>query len=201
VESSILSSRKCQSCGRKIFNAVELVRFIRSGLERNVEVPLSSHQDMQVMIKRLLPSSVSWPDRSPQAKKNLYKDRSTTKKSLNFSESTPSNATNRENMPLDVNQETITPRVPHLSTELNVENLCGKQTTQLKVLTVNPNGRIDSHCSFDDETKSIILNACRKNLNTVANMTMKHSHVIFTNSLSQAKECVPWEIYEGSSNI
>ena len=36
---------------------------------------------------------------SPQAKRNLYKGRSTTKKSLNFSESTPSNATNKENMP------------------------------------------------------------------------------------------------------
>ena len=85
-------------CGRKIFNAVELVRFIRSGLERNLEVPLcSSDQDTQVRIKRLLPSSVSSPDRSPQVKKNLYKDRSTPKKSLNFLESTPSNATNKEN--------------------------------------------------------------------------------------------------------
>ena len=62
-------------------------------------------------------------------------------------------------MPLDVNQETISPRVSHFSAELNVENLCGIQTTQLKVLIVNPNGRIDSHCSFDNETKSIILKA------------------------------------------
>ena len=130
VESSVLSSRVCQSCGRKIFNAVELVRFIRSGLERNVEVPLySSDQDTQVKIKRLLPSSVSSPDRSPQARNNLYKDRSTPKKSMNFSESTPSNVTNKENMPLDVNQETSTPRVSHFSAELNAENLCGKQTT------------------------------------------------------------------------
>ena len=96
VESTVLSSRVCHFCGRKIFNAVELVRFIRSGLERNLEVPLcSSDQDTQVRIKRLLPSSVSSPDRSPQAKKNLYKDRSTPKKSLNFLESTPSNATNK----------------------------------------------------------------------------------------------------------
>ena len=66
VESNVLSSRVCQSCGRKIFNAVELVWFIRSGLERNVEVPLcSSDQDMQVRIKRLLQSPVSSPDRSP----------------------------------------------------------------------------------------------------------------------------------------
>lgn len=164
VESRVLSSRVCQSCGRKIFNAVELVRFIRSGLEGSVEVPICSSdtQDTQVRIKRLLPSSASSPDRSPQAKKNLYKGRSTPKKSLNFSESTSSNATNKENMPLDVNQETITLRVSHFAAELNVESLCGKQTTQLKVLIVNPNGRIDSHCSFDDETKSIILNACRK---------------------------------------
>ena len=54
-------------------------------------------------------------------------------------------------MRLNVNQEIITPRVPQFSAGLNVENLCGKETTQLKVLIVNPNGRTDSHCSFDDE--------------------------------------------------
>ena len=95
---------------------------------------------------------MSSPDWSPQAKDNLNKSHSTTKKSLNFLESTPSNAMNEENMHLDVNQEIITPCVPQFSAELNVENLCGKQTTQLKVFIVNPNGRIDSHCSFDDET-------------------------------------------------
>ena len=66
-------------------------------------------------------------------------------------------------MPLDVSQEIITPRDRHFSSEMNIENLCGKQTTQIKVLIANPNGRIDSYCSFDDEIKSIILNACRKN--------------------------------------
>ena len=60
--------------------------------------------------------------------------------------------TNKENMRLDVNQEIITPRVPQFSADLNVENLCGKQTTQLELLIVNPNGHIDPHCSFDDET-------------------------------------------------
>ena len=79
---------------------------------------------------------MSSPDWSPQAKDNLYKSRSTTKKSLNFLESTPLNATNEENMPLDVKQEIITPRVPQFSAELNVENLCGKQTTQLKSHTL-----------------------------------------------------------------
>ena len=126
---------------------------IRSGLERIVEVPLCSpHQDTQVRIKCLLLSSVSSPDWSPQAKENLNQSCSTITKSLNFSESTPSNATNKENMRLDVNQEMITPHVPQFSAELNGENLCGKQTTQLKVLIVNPNGRFDSHCSVADET-------------------------------------------------
>ena len=111
---------------------------------------------MQVRIKCFLPSSVSSLDRSPQAKKNLFKGHSTTKKSLNFSESTPSNATKKENMPLNVNQEIITPCISHFSAELNVENLCGKQTTQLKVLIINPNGRIESHCSFDNKTNAII---------------------------------------------
>ena len=67
---------------------------------------------------------------------------------------------NKENKSLDFNQETITPRISHFAAELNVENLCGKQTTQLKVLIVNRNGHIDSHCSFNDEMRLIILNAC-----------------------------------------
>ena len=105
---------------------------MRPGLESIVEVPpFSSHQDTQVRIKRILSSSVSSPDWSPRAKENLNQSRSTTTKSctLNFSESTSSSATNKENMRLDVNQEIITPRVPQFSAELNVENLCGKQNT------------------------------------------------------------------------
>ena len=37
-------------------------------------------------------------------------------------------------------------RVSHFAAELNVKNLCGKQTTQLEELIVNPNGGIDSYC-------------------------------------------------------
>ena len=104
-----------------------------------------------IRIRCLLWSSVSSPDWNPQVKQNLYESRSTTKESLNFSESTSSNARNKENMRLDVNLEILTPRIPQFSAKLNVENLCGKQTTQLKVLIVNPNGCIDSHCSVDDK--------------------------------------------------
>ena len=59
---------------------------------------------------------------------------------------------NKNNIRLDVNQEIITPRIPQFSGEVSVENLCGKRTTQLKVLIVNLNDRIDSHCCVDDET-------------------------------------------------
>jgi len=84
VKTSVLSSRVCQSCGRKTFNAVELVQFISSGLEINVEVPLcSQNRNTQVRINRRLPSSVSSWNRSPQVK-----DRSSLKKPLNFSELT-----------------------------------------------------------------------------------------------------------------
>jgi len=63
VKTSILSSQVCQSCGRNTFNTVELVRFICSDLERNVEDPLCSrNRNMQVRIKRRLLSSVSSPD-------------------------------------------------------------------------------------------------------------------------------------------
>ena len=131
-----LAFYRVESCAvvvlKRIFNAV-----IRSGLERNMEVPIRSNtQDTQVRIKRRLPSSVSSQDRSLQAQ--------ALKKSLNFSESTPSNATNKENMTFDVNQETITPRVSRFTAELNVKILCGKQTSQVEELTVNLNGRIDS---------------------------------------------------------
>ena len=116
-----------------------------------MEVPLCcSHQDTQVSIKRLLPSSVSSPDRI------IYTRAVLPPRNHQISQNRL-----KENMLLDVNQEIITPRVPHFSAELNVENLCGKQTTQLKVLIANLNGRIDLYCSFDDETKSIIVNACR----------------------------------------
>ena len=134
VESSLLSSRVCQSCGRKIFNAAELFHFIRSGLGKNVEVQFSStphKRDSQARIKRLLPSSVSSPERSPQLKKGINRGSSPSKKSLNFSESTSLSTSIEENMPLDASQEIITPRDRHFSSEMNIENLCGKQTTQI----------------------------------------------------------------------
>ena len=72
-------------------------------------------------------------------------------------------------MPLDVSWEIIT-----LQDEEHSKFVWWADHS---VLIANLNGRIDSQFSFDDETKSIIVNACWKNWGTVANMIMKYSHV------------------------
>ena len=58
-----------------------------------MEVPLCPlNRNTLVKIKFRLPlATVSSPDGIPQVKKSSHKDRSSPKKSFNFSESTPSN--------------------------------------------------------------------------------------------------------------
>ena len=90
-------------------------------------------------------------------------------------------------MLLDANEETTTPPVPHFAAKLNVENLCGKQATQPQVLIVNPNGRINSH-----RHKNFISLALQYNTITYA------GYYFYFHEQSKS---VPWETYEGSSNI
>lgn len=60
---------------------------------------------------------------------------------------------------------------------LNVDDLLGKQTSQLKVVIVAPSVHVESHRSFDDKTKSVIVNLCRKNWKTVANSLFQQPRV------------------------
>ena len=60
---------------------------------------------------------------------------------------------------------------------LNVDDLLGNQTSQLKVVIVAPSGRVESHSSFDDKTKSVIVNLCRKNWKTAANSLFQQPNV------------------------
>ena len=53
----------------------------------------------------------------------------------------------------------------------------GNQTSQVKVVIVAPSGRVKNHSSFDEKTKSLILNLCRKNWQTVANACFQHPHL------------------------
>jgi len=65
---------------------------------------------------------------------------------------------------------------PLAEIRLNIDDLLGKQTTELKVVVVNPNGRVENYSSFDDKTKSMITNLCRKHWKTVANLIFQHPH-------------------------
>ena len=45
-----------------------------------------------------------------------------------------------------------------MRSSINVDDLLGKQTSQLKVVIVAPSGRVANHSPFDDKTKSMIVN-------------------------------------------
>ena len=62
-----------------------------------------------------------------------------------------------------------------LLSALNVDSLLEKKkTTQVKVITVLPSGLVKTYESFDDMTKSLIINASQKNWKVVANIIFKH---------------------------
>ena len=78
----------------------------------------------------------------------------------------------------DENEETSNVEVRDQRCDLlNVDDLLGKQTSQLKVVIVAPSGRVESHSSFDDKTKSVIVNLCRKNWKTAANSLFQQPNV------------------------
>lgn len=126
LKSTNLSERVCQACARKIRNAVQLYSFLASSLTRNAELSQTSRHssgDSPRRVKRLLPSSVSSPERSPQPKKG-HKKNSTVKKSLNFvAETSLPNKENEEpsNVELITNQGRDIPLLAEI--ELNVEDL------------------------------------------------------------------------------
>ena len=176
LKSTTLSDRVCQSCARKVRNAAQLYDFIALGLNRNNEPSqiscssqLSSCEESPRRFKRLLPTSISSPQRSPQPKKG-HRRNTDVKKTLNFAEI--SNSENDENVePLNVR---LRDQGCH---NLNVDGLTGNQTSQVKVVIVAPSGRVETHTSFDDKTKSMIVNLCRKNWQTVANSVFQQPHL------------------------
>lgn len=170
VKSSTLSERVCQSCARKIRNAVQLYEFIASSLNKNTGESqskvsnISSGEESPIRFKPLLPTSIASPQRSPQPKKG-HKRNAGVKKTLNFAST-------------DENEETSNVEVRDQRCDLlNVDDLLGKQTSQLKVVIVAPSGRVESHSSFDDKTKSVIVNLCRKNWKTAANSLFQQPNV------------------------
>jgi len=124
-------------------------------------------QDSPPRFKRQFPTSVSSPHRSPQRKKVL-----SSRKSL---------AKQYEDSQSD-----------HVLSELNVDELVDKPTTQVKVVIVNPNNRVETRMSFTDDSKTLILNICRGKWSTVANVVFKH-HLLRKQLLQPLRKTVAEE--------
>lgn len=60
---------------------------------------------------------------------------------------------------------------------LNIDEFLVKNTTQIKVVIVNPNKTVKTHSNFSDETKSLSLNIIRKNWVATANIFFKHHEI------------------------
>ena len=57
---------------------------------------------------------------------------------------------------------------------LSVNELLGHNSTQVKVVVLNPNQATETKSSFSEESKSLILNISRKKWQTTANAVFKH---------------------------
>ena len=136
-----LSDRVCKSCGRKIRTAFQLYTFIKKALSQNLPSDTLSLVDQASedsdRFKRLLPSSILSPDRSPRPKKGPKRSSysSVAKKLLSFVDSSENGLLNEE--------EVASPQVnnPLAEINLNVDDLLTKQTTQVKVVIVGIQSR------------------------------------------------------------
>ena len=85
-------NRVCHACARKIRNAFELYNFVYSSLQKEKAIKVSGDSSR---CKRLLPTTVWSPDRSPQTRKGHKASRENlaSKKSLKFGEFPPLSST------------------------------------------------------------------------------------------------------------
>ena len=65
-----------------------------------------------------------------------------------------------------------------LSNFCNIDDIDGKSSSQLKVLILNPNGEVIVRKTFDNATKSLIINLVLKNWKTAANHAFRHEELI-----------------------
>ena len=164
------ADRVCKACSRKIRNAHELYTFIGTNLKRD-EIEKrddssnisDSREDGVSRFKRLLPSSVCSPDRSPQAKKT--------------SKTQPRNgkgSTSRKTLAFDHGSQAVQ---DNFLSHLNVDGLVDNKVTEVKVVVLDPSGRISTHSSFDDSTKRLLINLVRKNWTSAANIILQHAEL------------------------
>ena len=170
-KSDTFSDRVCHACGRKIRNAFDFHTFITSNLKREKDnSAVMEVDDHSGRFKRLLPTTISSPDRSPQARKGKKStgQKSSAKKSLSFKDVSSSvvNTDSDHNELSTLNTADDSPREAGelFLSYLNVEDLLESSSTEAKVVIVNPGGRVETFSSFHDKTKSIIVNLCRKKM-------------------------------------
>ncbi|CAB3977749.1 Hypothetical predicted protein [Paramuricea clavata] len=168
-----LSERVCKSCGRKIRNANGLFAWIIS----LVNVPNFDDENPS-REKRLLPTTVDSPERSPQAKKQpkpSIERRRCAKKSLFSNDNIRDSESKTTEGDADENNEKYDGAADNFLAAMNIEQLVHqKTTTQVKVVIASPNGRVQKSHEFDDITKSLIVNVVNKKWKTVANVFYKH---------------------------
>ena len=183
-KSDTFSDRVCHACGRKIRNAFDFYTFIASNLKREKDnSAVMEVDDHSGRFKRLLPTTISSPDRSPQARKGKKAtgQKSSAKKSLSFKD-VSSSVVNTDSHHNEISTSNTADDSPQEAGELflsylNVEDLLESSSTEAKVVIVNPGGRVETFSSFHDKTKSIMVNLCRKKWKTVANLTFEHPNI------------------------
>ena len=144
---------------------LSVVYFIKGSLQRALsrDTPCqdsASEDSISARFKRLLPSSVSSPDRTPRPKKGQRRSFEA-KKSLRFLENSENELPSE-----DKNEEMITPQLNKTLVELNlnVDDLLSYQSTQVKVAIVNPSCRVD--LQFNDSISAIWSSIIRNNDST-----------------------------------
>ena len=203
-KSEQLSSRVCRPCARKIRTANECLTFIHSRIESESLLPpkdFTNPTSSPVRFKRLLPTTVSTPERSPRPPKQTFAPKSRAKKSLTLSlEAQAETENNDNNMKSHSNGNepivsTSTDRhdidEPVLSA-LNVEELVGKSSTEIKTVIVYPSGKIESRSKFDEEIKSLITSLSPGNIKAFSNMVFK-AKILRQHLLESLKKSIGFE--------
>ena len=172
-----LSDRVCKPCGRKIRKASELFIFIRGEINA---LPASNEELSR--FKRQLPTTALSPKRSPLLKKvkrisedELSRPRTLAKPTLQKELFAKENLQN----PVVVseknkNKDGENMAADNILSALNIDELVEKKTTQVKTVIVYPNGRVSTYESFNNITKSLLINLTLKKWNVVANVIFKH---------------------------
>ena len=171
-----LSDRVCKPCGRKIRNASELFTFIRGEINA---LPVANEELSR--FKRQLPTTVLSPERSSLMKKvqrisedELSRHRTLAKLALRKALFAKENLQNAAVVSeKKENKDGNNVSADHILSALNIDELIEKKTTQVKTVIVYPNGRVDTYESFDNITKTLLINLALKKWNVVANVIFK----------------------------